>query len=184
MGEFRLPSQSRYLRSSAILRSVQWQFLTDVSEQPSGPILKGQESILLNSNWKGWAIRDKMYKTGLGHIWLGREGKVSRAICQIMQPKCDNEQRHTSVETTRFLSWDWELGKWEVSGEVHKKEDAPCATDKSSWRSWIRASWYNYESNKQDATIQVNLLFLVSCTCFGRCFRPSSEELDCIYSIW
>jgi len=29
-----------------------------------------------------------------------------------------------------------------------------------SWRSWIRASWYNYESNQQDATIQVNLLFL------------------------
>jgi hypothetical protein len=27
---------------------------------------------------------------------------------------------------------------------------------------------------KQDATIHVNLLFLVSCTCFGRCFRPSS----------
>jgi hypothetical protein len=43
---------------------------------------------------------------------------------------------------------------------------------------------FNYESNQQDATIQVNLLFLVSSTCFGRCFRPSSEALDCIYSIW
>jgi len=21
------------------------------------------------------------------------------------------------------------------------------------WRSWIRASWYNYESNQQDAAI-------------------------------
>ena len=41
-----------------------------------------------------------------------------------------------------------------------------------------------YESNQQDATIQVNLLFPVSSTCFGRCFRPSSEEPDCIYSIW
>jgi len=50
--------------------------------------------------------------------------------------------------------------------------------------SWIRASWYNYESNQQDATIQVNLSFQVSSTCFGRCFRPSSGELDCIYSIW
>jgi hypothetical protein len=38
-------------------------------------------------------------------------------------------------------------------------------------------------SNQQDANIQVNLLFLVSSTCFGRCFRPSSEALDCIYSI-
>ena len=36
----------------------------------------------------------------------------------------------------------------------------------------------------QVATIQVNLLFLVSSTCFGRCFRPSSGALDCIYSIW
>jgi len=42
---------------------------------------------------------------------------------------------------------------------------------------------YNYESNQQDATVQVNLLFLVSSTCFGRCFRPSSGALDCIYSI-
>ena len=42
----------------------------------------------------------------------------------------------------------------------------------------------NYESNQQDATVQVNLLFLVSSTCFGRCFRLSSGALDCIYSIW
>jgi len=53
-----------------------------------------------------------------------------------------------------------------------------------TWRIWISASWYNYESNQQDATIQVNLLFLVSSTCFGRCFRPSSGAFDCIYSIW
>jgi hypothetical protein len=30
------------LRSFVILRSVEWQFLTDVSEQPIGPIFKGQ----------------------------------------------------------------------------------------------------------------------------------------------
>jgi len=35
-----------------------------------------------------------------------------------------------------------------------------------------------YESNQQDATIQGNLLFLVSSTCFGRCLRPSPEVLD------
>ena len=29
-----------------------------------------------------------------------------------------------------------------------------------------------------------NLLFQVGYTCFGRCFRPSSGALDCIYSIW
>jgi len=41
-----------------------------------------------------------------------------------------------------------------------------------------------YESNQQDATIQVNLLFLVSSTCFRWCFCPSSGALDCVYSIW
>jgi len=27
-------------------------------------------------------------------------------------------------------------------------------------------------------------LFLISCTCFGRCLRPSSGALDSIYSFW
>jgi len=27
------------------------------------------------------------------------------------------------------------------------------ALQRSSWRSWICASWYNYESNQQDATV-------------------------------
>jgi len=43
---------------------------------------------------------------------------------------------------------------------------------------------YEYETDQQDATIQVNLLFLVASTCFGRCFRPSSGVHDCIYSFW
>jgi hypothetical protein len=30
-----------------------------------------------------------------------------------------------------------------------------------------------FESNQRDATIQVNLSFLVSSTCFGRGFHPS-----------
>jgi len=99
------------------LRSIQWQFLTDVSGKPTGPILKGQEPILFNSNRKGWVVRDEMYKTGLGYISLGREGKVWRTICQIMKPKCDDVLKHTSVATTRetrFLRSDWELGKWDV----------------------------------------------------------------------
>jgi len=48
----------------------------------------------------------------------------------------------------------------------------------------VKYPLFNYESNQRDATIQVNLLFLVSSTCFGRCFRPSSGELYCSYSIW
>jgi hypothetical protein len=41
-----------------------------------------------------------------------------------------------------------------------------------------------YENNQQDATIWVNLLFQISSTYFGRCFRPSSWALDSIYSMW
>jgi hypothetical protein len=60
------------------------------------------------------------------------------------------------------------------------------------WCLWVRASWCNYErinkiqlwKNQQDTTIQVNLLFLVSSTCFGQCFRPSLGALDCVCSIW
>jgi len=84
----------------------------------------------------------------------------------------------------------------------------------SFWRLWIRASWYDYESNQQGATIlvnplnaklnpicpliallgahhilhvsriRVNLLFIAGSTCFGRCFRPSSGTLGCIYRFW
>jgi len=44
--------------------------------------------------------------------------------------------------------------------------------------------YHTYESNQQHATIQVHLLFIVSSTCFGRCFHPSSGALDCVYSVW
>ena len=48
----------------------------------------------------------------------------------------------------------------------------------------LSSTFHDYESNQQDATIPVNLLFLVGSTCFGRCFRPSSGALDFIYSFW
>jgi hypothetical protein len=41
--------------------------------------------------------------------------------------------------------------------------------------------------DQQDATILIDLfiyLFLISSTGFGRCIRPSSGALDCIYSFW
>jgi hypothetical protein len=40
--------------------------------------------------------------------------------------------------------------------------------------------------DQQDATIfgLFIYLFLISSTCFGRCLRPSSRALDCIYSFW
>ena len=41
----------------------------------------------------------------------------------------------------------------------------------------------NVNGDQQDATILAYYLFLISSTCFGRCLRPSSGALDCIYSI-
>ena len=40
---------TRKLRSSGLLRSELWYFLTDVSEQPIGAILKSQESLKMGS---------------------------------------------------------------------------------------------------------------------------------------
>jgi hypothetical protein len=47
-----------------------------------------------------------------------------------------------------------------------------------------RVNTFNYESNQQDATRQVNLLFPVSSTCFRQCFCQSSGAHNSIYSIW
>lgn len=42
MCDFKLPSRCRWdLHTPGILHSVKWQFLTDVSEQPTGPIFNG-----------------------------------------------------------------------------------------------------------------------------------------------
>jgi hypothetical protein len=54
-------------------------------------------------------------------------------------------------------------------------EKFPLCNSKSVVKTQV--SLHNYESNQQDATIHVNLLFLLSSTCFGRCFRPSSGAL-------
>jgi len=46
-----------------------------------------------------------------------------------------------------------------------------------TWRSRIRALWYNYERNQQEATLWVNLFFPVSSTRFGRKHHPKHVEL-------
>ena len=50
--------------------------------------------------------------------------------------------------------------------------------------AWNTSLPFNYKNNQQDALYRLILLFQVSSTCFGRCFRPSSGVLDCIYSSW
>jgi len=79
----------------------------------------------------------------------------------------------------------------------------------STWRSWIRGLWYDYESNLQDAalqfkvcksvhhrTIQINhqpdatifqfiiLTFIYSSTCFGRSPAHHQELNDCSSILW
>ena len=45
--------------SFGILRSVEWQFLTDVSGQPVGPIFKGQavQEEFLHYSWTAWPLK-------------------------------------------------------------------------------------------------------------------------------
>ena len=47
-----------YLRSSRILRSVEWQLLTDVSGQHIGPIFKGQEIPQNGKDCLDWLTRN------------------------------------------------------------------------------------------------------------------------------
>ena len=52
MHDFRLPPLCRcYLRSAGKLRSLQWQFLTEDSGQPLGPIFKHQEIQINSTLW-------------------------------------------------------------------------------------------------------------------------------------
>jgi len=72
-----------------------------------------------------------------------------------------------------------------VNGEFGKVYNhCPLNVEHANGANRKEVSRFNYENNQQDATIQVNLLFLVRSTCFGRCFRSSSGALDFIYSIW
>jgi hypothetical protein len=54
-----------------------------------------------------------------------------------------------------------------------------CHYISETWRSWIRASWYNYESKQQDATVQVNLSFIPSqLYMFRVMFSPETCRTD------
>ena len=45
-------------------------------------------------------------------------------------------------------------------------------------------SKYNNINNQLDAKIIILLRILISSTCFGQSFCPSSGALDCVYSLW
>jgi hypothetical protein len=83
--------------------------------------------------------------------------------------------------TGHFLWLNWAP---KLSRDVAANAGSLCEKAAVLWWAMKYTSCYDSESNEQVATISVNLLFLVSSTCFGRLFRPSSGALDCIYSIW
>jgi len=56
---------------------------------------------------------------------------------------------------------------------------------KSIFRPLYKTHSRNNNINSQlDATIIILLIISISWTCFGRKSRPSSGELDCVYSLW
>jgi hypothetical protein len=90
------------------------------------------------------------------------------------------------VKPATFKAKAWSLHKPFVSVMAFKKMWL-WNIDFGNWKTSCSVRLFAeriHESNQQGAAIRVNLLFLVSSTCFGRCFRPSSETLDCIHSIW
>jgi len=51
--EFRLPAQCKWdMRCFGILRSVEWQFITDVSGQPIGVIFNGHPVLGMLYQWR------------------------------------------------------------------------------------------------------------------------------------
>jgi hypothetical protein len=61
--DFRLPLRCGCdLRSSGILRTVEWWFCTDVSWQPIGPIFKGQE-VLHHWRWDQQVVPKRRFRT-------------------------------------------------------------------------------------------------------------------------
>ena len=64
-----------------------------------------------------------------------------------------------------------------VSWTLHSKSYLCISILISYCVSKLDPTFYNYESNQQDAITQVNLLFLVRSTCFGRGFVHHQEHL-------
>jgi len=85
------------------------------------------------------------------------------------------------MQLYRFI--DYSYSALYVSGDVfaHHQEHLTVITVSGSVHpsGYRLVPWLSFSSN-----IKVNLLFQVSSTCFGRCFRSSSGTLDCNYSIW
>jgi len=108
-------------------------------------------------------------------LWYSHSVKVNNSLLQN-----ENTRGCIHVQLTSLTSWRW-------------ADDA-----RNMYRNLILCNLYNnlciklvsikelyYDARPtKSQDIQVNLLFLVSSTCFWPCFRPSSGAPDCIYSIW
>jgi len=115
----------------------------------------------------GWCLWWVMY------IYQTNENKFTLSLCTVRQGIAHKFNSRCLCAVDRHMRlWVYSDNRFGDSVSV------------PYWQETFRILRCSYESNKLDATIQVTFLFLVSSTCFGQCFRPSSGALDCIYSIW
>ena len=92
MRDFRLPPWCRWdLRSSGILRSVEWQFCTDVSRQPIGPIFKGQD------------VQEESFILGLLQPWSWNRLGVPSRRYRIITLRCVISQKSADLIVSRFM---------------------------------------------------------------------------------
>jgi hypothetical protein len=107
--DFRLPPRCRWdLRSSGILRSVEWQFCTEVSGQPIGPIFTGQdfqkESL---SCWISWPL--KMGPIGCPETSVQNYQSTLRNIPEERRSQIVTSKYETLREPLKEFSWSLTL---------------------------------------------------------------------------
>jgi len=62
-------------------------------------------------------------------------------------------------------------------GWVDNKCSSKDESTKNSWRSWIRASWYNYKNNQQDALYRLIYFSKSALHVSGDVFAHHQEHL-------
>ena len=86
---------------------------------------------------------------------------------------CNLEVRNLTLENDGGIGRDGTLQGRSSVGSIHsydvegldKREDSSLSLDRLRMENGL-------------------LIISISSTCFGQCFRPSSEALDCVHSLW
>jgi hypothetical protein len=136
MRDFRLPLWSRWeLYSSRLLHSEQWQFITDVSEQPIGDILRVQES-RNPENWTDRLSRNVGKKLPLLAVYYPRRTQFSAVILSA------RKYNHANNATFSYSSYKWFSTKLYTSQNLVK------------WRIWDGTTYSSTGENKHIMTLK------------------------------